>query len=259
MSAPAHELRAAFSRPLRSRSRTTPRFWCCSSTTRAALGIATVVGEGRVPAAGVTAGWFDDDHVGAEVAEHLARDAPCSDASSTTRSALQRPGGASRTHMTPSAAAPSISASLEAEHLAEHLVVVLAEAGPAALDRPVGLGEVHRDAVDAHVAHLGVRDGGHKPHSLVLGSWSMRSSGGRTALPARRRPRSSPPASRMCRAAASSASTRASSSSSATAAVSVAKRSSSADRWPTARRPGALQSSSSRQAMATQLSSPRPR
>ncbi len=40
----------------------------------AALGVVDVVGERPVGAAGVSARRLDDDHVGAEVAEHLARE-----------------------------------------------------------------------------------------------------------------------------------------------------------------------------------------
>ena len=49
----------------------------------------------------------------------------------------------------------------------------------AALDRPVRLRQVHGQAVDADVAHLGVvRPSATGPTPLVPGSWSMRSSGG---------------------------------------------------------------------------------
>ena len=47
---------------------------------------------------------------------------------------------------------------------------MLAHAGRPARDLPVGLGEVHRQPVDAHVAHLLVVHGGPQPPGLGVGT-----------------------------------------------------------------------------------------
>ena len=157
MSAPATRSRKpAPRRRARSRSSTTLalRRVVVPPEQRLRSGPGSSSSERPVRAARMAARRFDDDHVGAEVGEQLARprgvlarelddpSAPCE------RAAVIRPS--------PSVAASAISSSSRPSRSRQHLVGVLAQARAAVLDRPVGLRQVHGDAVDADVTHLGV-------------------------------------------------------------------------------------------------------
>ena len=111
----------------------------------AALGVFDVVGEGPVGPARVAAWGLDDDHVGAEVAELLAREGGVFRRQLDHPQSGERPrrlGPRHSCHVTPSSSQCSISAS-RARGSPTARVVVLTQAGAAPLDRPVGLRQVH--------------------------------------------------------------------------------------------------------------------
>ena len=134
----------------------------------------------------MTARRLDDDHVGAEVAEHLARER------GVLRRQLDDLQAVEGTGEGVGAWVPSHDAVLrqlldlgvvEAEELGEHLVVVLAEARAAARRSTsrsrrsgAGMPSTRTSPISRWWAV------GHRPHSLVPGSWSMRSSGRCTAV-----------------------------------------------------------------------------
>ena len=106
----------------------------------------------------MAAGRLDHDHVGAEVGEQLAGERGVLAGQLDDPEAEQRARrlGATLAHVTPSFASCSISASSSPRISDSTALVVLAEARAAPLDHPVGLRQVHGQAVDAHVAHLAV-------------------------------------------------------------------------------------------------------
>ena len=105
----------------------------------------------------MTAGRFHHDHVGAEVAEQLAGERGVLAGQLHDPQADQGPrrlGGVA--HVTPSFASCSISASSSPRISDSTWSIVLTQTRTAPLDHPVGLRQVHGQAVDAHVAHLAV-------------------------------------------------------------------------------------------------------
>ncbi len=120
---------------------------------QAALRPGHVVEERLERALRAAARRLDDDDVGAEIGEQLAGPGAQRVAQLDHLESVQRPH-----QMTPSARSESISAGRQAEDLAEHPVVVLAEQRTSSTDLPVRAGQVHRQAVDADRAVLGVLD-----------------------------------------------------------------------------------------------------
>ena len=122
----------------------------------AALGVDDVVGERPVGAARVTAGRLDHHDVGTEIAEQLAGMRGVLARELDDTNTVQRTGQRIVTHMTPSRSSSSMSASERPSTSCNTRRLCSPEARGAALDHPVGLGEVDGDAVDAHVADLAV-------------------------------------------------------------------------------------------------------
>ena len=137
----------------------------------AALGIGDVVDEGPV-----RRGWRDRRAARRRSRRRRGRRASCPRSAACSRRQLDdlqprraRPWACRRAHITPSCARAARSRRRRGRAPRENTwSVVLAEARPAALDRPVGLREVQRDAVDADVAHLAVVRG--RPQAPLAGA-----------------------------------------------------------------------------------------
>ena len=143
----------------------------------AALGVVDVVGEGSVGAAGVTARRLDHDHVGAEVAEQLARRTPRAPTPARRRAA--RPAPRSRDAVLRQLL--DLGRRRDPRSSDSTWWLCSPRHGPprsicqSVSDRCTGMPSTRTSPISRWCAV------GHRPHSLVPGSWSMRSSGRATA------------------------------------------------------------------------------